>query len=585
MSGIQARLVAGVAAIVVAVILTSGYLAERGLRARETALLSQSLQQRASLVAELVGDVPIRLGSRERLQGLALRAAAAADARVTLVAADGRVVADSGVPIEELDDLENHAARAEVGAALAGVAGSETRRSRTLQRPFLYLGLPAPAGEGAVRLAVDLADVNARIASLRRELLLPAALGLTLAVLLAWGLSRWTLRPLRELGRVVGSIARGEFDQRFSWPSRDEMGRIAEDVNEMGDQLRRRLREVTADKEQLQAVLAGMVEGVLVVDRAGRVVLANPRLRELSGAWGDVVGRPHWEVIRRPEVEEALRRATGSGEPVMLELMLGDRDGQVLEMHAVRFPSRGELRGIVAVFHDVTELRRLEGIRREFVANVSHELKTPLTAIRGFAETLLGEGISEEQRAQYLDVILRHSERLGALIEDVLSLSRVESRKLQLEPDAVDVGRLAATLLRDMKPQLDARKLTAELVESGSGVAWADRRAVEQVLSNLLINAAKYTEPGGRIEVHVGGLAEQLRVEVRDTGMGIPAADLPRIFERFYRVDKARSRDLGGTGLGLAIVKHLVQSLGGEVWVQSEVGEGSTFTFTLPRSA
>jgi len=585
MSGIQARLVAGVAAIVAAVILTSGYLAERGLRERETALLSQSLQQRASLVAELLGEAPIRLDSRERLQRLALRAAAAADARVTLIAADGRVVADSGVPIEELDDLENHAARPEVRAALAGVVGSDTRRSRTLHRPFLYLGLPAPAGEGAVRLAVDLADVNARIASLRRELLLPAVLGLTLAVLLAWGLSRWTLWPLRELGRVVGSIARGEFDQRFSWRSRDEMGRIAEAVNEMGDQLRRRLRDVTADKEQLQAVLAGMVEGVLVVDRAGRVVLANPRLRELFGAWGDVVGRPHWEVIRRPEVEEALRRATGSGEPVMLELMLGDRDGQVLEMHAVRFPSRGELRGIVAVFHDVTELRRLEGIRREFVANVSHELKTPLTAIRGFAETLLGEGISEEQRAQYLDVILRHSERLGALIEDVLSLSRVESRKLQLEADAVDVGRLAATLLRDMKPQLDARKLTAELVESGSGVAWADRHAVEQVLSNLLINAAKYTDPGGRIEVHVGGLLEQLRVEVRDTGMGIPTADLPRIFERFYRVDKARSRDLGGTGLGLSIVKHLVQSLGGEVWVESEVGEGSTFTFTLPRSA
>ena len=583
MIGIQGRLVAGVAAVVVAVILASGYLAERSLRERETSLLTDSLRERASLVAELVGDARIRAGARAELQGRALRAAAAAGARVTLIAPDGLVVADSGVPEGELAALENHAARPEVRAALAGLAGSDSRRSRTLGRPFLYLGLPA-AGGGVVRLAVELDLVEAQVAGLRRALLLPAALGLGLAVLLAGVLSSLALRPVRELRQVVGSLAEGDLDQRLAWRSRDELGQIAEAVNRMAEELRRRLREVTAEKEQLQAVLSSMVEGVLVVDRDSRVVLANPRLRELFGAWGDVIGRPHWEVIRRPEIEEALRRAARSGEPVTLELALTEPDGQVLEMHAGRFPAGGELRGIVAVFHDLTELRRLEGVRREFVANVSHELKTPLTAIRGFAETLLGESLSEEQRGQYLDVILRQSSRLGALIEDVLSLSRVESRKLQLEAGAVDVGRLAATQLRDMKPQLDARQLTAELIEVGSGAAWADRGAVEQVLSNLLDNAAKYTEPGGRIEVRVEDQPDRLRVAVRDSGIGIPASDLPRIFERFYRVDKARSRDLGGTGLGLSIVKHLVQSMGGEVFVESVPDEGSVFTFTLPRS-
>ncbi len=585
MTGIQGRLAAGVAAVVVAVILASGWVAERGLRERETALLADSLRGRAALVVELLDGVPIRMESRSELQPLAVRAAASAGARVTLIDLQGRVVADSGVTPEALEGLGSHDERPEVRAALAGRTGTDTRLSQTLRRPYLYLGLPAPRDAGVVRLALDLDRVEAQVSGLRRELLVAGLLGVPLALALAWGLSALALRPVRELRRVVGSISRGDLDQRLAWRSRDDLGRIAEAVNQMGDQLRRRLREVTAEKEQLQAVLAGMAEGVLVVDRDDRVVLANPRLRELFGAWGEVAGRPHWEVIRRPEIEDAVHLAARSSEPVTLELQLGEPDGQVIEMHAVRFPGQGELRGVVAVFHDLTELRRLEGIRRDFVANVSHELKTPLTAIRGFAETLLAEGLPEAQRVQYLEVILRHAERLGALIEDVLALSRAESRKLQLEPAEVDVSRLAATLLRDLKPRLDAARLSADLVEQGRGVAWADRRSVEQVLTNLLDNAAKYTEAGGHIQVRVLGGPSQVRVEVQDDGMGIPSRDLPRIFERFYRVDKARSRDLGGTGLGLAIVKHLVQSMGGGVFVDSRAGQGSTFSFTLPTHA
>jgi two-component system, OmpR family, phosphate regulon sensor histidine kinase PhoR len=269
-------------------------------------------------------------------------------------------------------------------------------------------------------------------------------------------------------------------------------------------------------------------------------------------------------------------------EAVMRELQLSSGGGRHLEMHAVRFPSQGPLLGTVAVFHDVTEIHRLEGVRRDFVANVSHELRTPLTAIRGFAETLRNNEVPAEQRRQYLDVILRHGERLTALIEDLLELSRIEggTRALALEP--VDAAVLARGLLQDLKPRLDAGRLQGAVRAEPAPPVLADRRALEQVLLNLLDNAIKYSEPGGSIELAVSGSASGVRIDVSDTGIGIPESDRARVFERFYRVEKARSRDLGGTGLGLAIVKHLIQAQDGEVFVTAREGQGTTFTLRLP---
>jgi two-component system phosphate regulon sensor histidine kinase PhoR len=240
--------------------------------------------------------------------------------------------------------------------------------------------------------------------------------------------------------------------------------------------------------------------------------------------------------------------------------------------------------GTVAVFHDVTELRRLESVRRDFVANASHELQTPLTAIRGFAETLVANELSREEVRGQLGVILRNSERLENLIRDMRELSRVESRRVPLQPGEVDVSKLTRALLADMEPRLREHSLEASVSDRGVVAAWADRRAVDQVLSNLLDNALKYTDPGGRINVALEAQPDVVRVSVSDTGIGIPAEHRPRIFERFYRVDTTRSRALGGTGLGLSIVRHLVQAMDGEVYVESEPGQGSAFHFTLPRA-
>ena len=584
---LQTRMIAAMALLVSVVVLASGFLAEQGLRQRETARIAEDLRRQAELVREALHPLEIRLEHRDALQRIAQRMARRAEARVTLMAADGTVVADSGVELDALAAVENHASRPEMVDALAGRAGNATRLSRTLGRRLLYVGVPVrPRGGGTpvgvVRLARDLEAVEAVVGSLRRVLLTAGGLGLLGALILSFGLSELALRPVRQIAEVVSSIAGGDLTRRLPRDTGGEIGRIASSINDVAQQLNDRLQELTEDKERLQAVLSGMVEGVLVVDADDRVVVANPRLRLLFGVTGEVVDRPFWEVVRRPEVEDAITSAREQSEYVVRDIATEAPD-RALQLHAVRFPADGAPAGVVAVFHDVTEVRRLENMRRDFVANVSHELKTPLTAIRGFAETLRGSDVPEPQRDSYLDVIQRHAERLGSLIEDVLSLSRIEGGRMANQPTEVDVARVATSLVRDMAPQFSERGIFVEVHRKGSPVAWADRRSVEQILTNLLDNATKYSEPGGRIDVRVEERGSMLRLEVSDAGLGIPAEDLPRIFERFYRVDKARSRDLGGTGLGLAIVKHLAQSQNGEVAVASVLGEGSTFTVTFPR--
>lgn len=407
--------------------------------------------------------------------------------------------------------------------------------------------------------------------------------GLVLGLVLALGLAQLLAAPLEDLRRFAQALAEGDLARRLRWRGRPGQ-EIASALDTMAEAVSARIALANAEKEQLQAVLAGMVEGVLVVGASGRIVLANPRLRQMFSAWGEVEGRTALEVIRNAGVDAALRAAAASGELVSVEVPVGAADERTILVNAVAFPASGPRLGTVAVFHDVTDLRRLETLRRDFVANVSHELKTPLTAVRGFTETLLSGGVPPADVDKYLGVILKHAERLGNLIDDLLELSRIESRKVPLQHAPVDVGRVAATVMSGMEPLLRSKNLAVKLVqrEDAPAVALADRRAVEQVLTNLLDNAAKYTNPGGHIEVAVGTSGDRVFAHVRDDGIGIPEEDLPRIFERFYRVEKARSRDLGGTGLGLSIVKHLVQAMDGEIFVESEPGRGSTFRFTLP---
>jgi two-component system phosphate regulon sensor histidine kinase PhoR len=579
----QVKLTAAMAAVVVLVVLVWGVLAERGLRRAELERVATSLEERAALVTQLVRGVPFAVEERARLDGIADRAGEAARARVTLIARDGSVLGDSNVPPANLERLANHADRPEVRAALEGRIGSSTRRSATVGRELLYLAAPVAHG-GVARVAVDLSHIDAAVSRLRWELATAGAIGLALALALSWGFSWFTLRPLQEMRRVAASIADGRIDDRLPFGSGDELSDIASAINTMAEQLRLRLDDATREKEQLRAVLEGMVEGVLVVDARRVVLLANSRMRELYEIGGEIVGRPLLESIRDAELDSILDEAAASGETVVRVVSAGRRVPRSLRVQAVRFPSgRGPRVGTVAVFDDITELMRLEEVRRDFVANASHELRTPLAAIRGFSETLLeSDALSPEEQKSYLEIIDRHARRLSNIVHDLLELSTIESRKSELESALVDVGGLAASLVRDSEARFRERGVRVSVHDESTARAWADPGAVDQILTNLVDNAVKYTDPGGRVDVTIEDHANRMRVRVRDSGIGIPQKDLSRIFERFYRVDKARSRALGGTGLGLSIVKHLVQSLGGEIYVESQLGEGSTFTFTLP---
>jgi two-component system phosphate regulon sensor histidine kinase PhoR len=407
------------------------------------------------------------------------------------------------------------------------------------------------------------------------ELLALVAVSAALGLLLA----RLEARGLRRVRAALDAARAGSASDRPLRSERGELGALARSADALAESLRASRGRIAAERERLEAVFDGMVEGVLVLGGDGRVQLANARFRELLDAWGVLPGRSALEATRRADVADVLGRAANSNAALALEIELGG--GRVLEMHARRFPEKGEPLGVVAVFHDVSEIRRLESHRRDFVANVSHELRTPLASIQGFIETLRDDSLDLAQRRQYLTVVARNAERLRALIEDLLELSQIEGRTRPLALEPLDAAAIAGTLVRDMRARIEARGLAVATHGSARPVL-ADRRALEQVLQNLLDNAVKYTEPGGRVEVRVAQADRKVRIEVADTGIGIPESDRMRVFERFYRVDKARSRDLGGTGLGLAIVKHLVQAMDGELYLDSREGGGTTVAVVLP---
>jgi two-component system phosphate regulon sensor histidine kinase PhoR len=586
-SNSQLKLMAALAGLVVFVVAVSGLVAQRGLKSREIERSARSLEARASLVRELISGSDLESGDYPRFDAIADRAGRAAGVRVTLIDASGVVVGDSDVPLDRLAMLENHRDRPEVRAALSGRVGQDERRSETVGRPLLYLAVPLGDGrDGVVRVAMELSDLESALAGLRNVLIVSGSVGLAAALALSYGLAWFTLRPVREIQRLTAAIADGNLDYRISRRSRDELGAISDAIHRMADQLRERLEQSNREKEQLQAVLNSMVEGVLVVDAEMNVVLANERLAALLGVRASAESLTLMEFSRHVDLEAVLRDAAGTDEAVSRLISVTHPRERTLQVHAIRFPIGPVARlGTVAVLHDMTEVAQLERIRREFVANASHELRTPLTAIQGFSETLLySEELRDPACRSYVEIIDRHARRLGRLVADLLQLSESEGREVKLELANVGLVALVDRVVTDLGAVFCEKNIEVKQEAKGDPTVWVDTHAVEQIVRNLLDNACQYTEAGGRVKVCVDCDEQWAYLRVSDTGVGIPESDLGRIFERFYRVDKARSRAAGGTGLGLSIVKHLVQRMDGEISVASTPGRGSTFTLKLPRA-
>ncbi len=507
--------------------------------------------------------------------------------RFTLVLQSGRVVGDSD---EDPALMNNHADRSEVAAALAGGVGRSLRFSHTLSRDMMYLAIPVKRG-GSVPLVIRTAMPVLAINELLHGLYWKMALGALVVLVLMFGINLWLFRhisrPLEELRQGAEMFARGELEHHLPVARSREVGELAEAMNRMSAMLSERIATVTMQRNELEGLLAAMNEGVIVVDRDERVVRINRAAGALFGVRPeDVQGRSIQEVIRNSDLQRFVSSLLVQDAPAEAEVEIHTGETRYLRASGTFLHEQGQ-RAMLIVLNDVTRLRQLENIRREFVSNVSHELKTPITSIKGFVETLIGGAKNDPADLdRFLAIILKHADRLNSIIEDILDLSRIEQegerREVQLER-----RRLRAVLgaaVQACRLKAEARRVTVDMDCPEGLDARLNDHLLEMAVANLLDNAIKYSPEGGRVELAASEDSSGVTIRVSDHGPGIEKQHLSRLFERFYRVDKARSRTLGGTGLGLSIVKHIAQVHQGGVDVESTPGRGSTFCIRLPRA-
>jgi two-component system, OmpR family, phosphate regulon sensor histidine kinase PhoR len=509
--------------------------------------------------------------------------------RLTIISPEGRVLSDSAQEnLEAVKNMENHGTRTEFVKALRAGEGTSQRNSPTLGDAYYYYAIAIKQdGEtlGVVRTALPATVIQEQRSRMRK---LFWSIGLILGVfglVITYWLTGRLISPINVLTDAAEVITAGRYGERIRLNSNDEFGMLARSFERMSSELGSRETLLRESVERQTTVLGGMVEGVIAVDRDQHVLFANVAAGTNLGFMPDrVEGLPLLEVVRSHELREIVRQALASDEMVHGEIAWQTRKKK-LTLHVQATPLAGKpSQGVVLVLHDVTELKRLEGLRQQFVANVSHELKTPLSSIKAYTETLLNGAIEDPLHARhFLSRIDDQATRLHELILDLLSLARIESGQAALEITNVPLKKLVATCLNGQEERAKASSLKIEnLTSDTSLVVRADEEGLQQILGNLIDNAIKYTPAGGAITIRCHEEGNQAVIEVADTGVGIEPEHHSRLFERFYRVDKARSRELGGTGLGLAIVKHLCQAMQGTVSVESEPGKGSVFGVRLP---
>jgi two-component system, OmpR family, phosphate regulon sensor histidine kinase PhoR len=509
---------------------------------------------------------------------------AASGVRVTVITAGGQVLADSQ---SDPQTMENHAGRPEIQDALAKGEGRSIRRSVTVKSNLLYYAVrwsSAGAPPVVLRFALPFQTLDQAIWEFRRRLWLASLVVLLVTGTVSLLISRSFSDRVDRLTEFSRRVAQGDFRPLFADPAGDALDKLAVSLSETAARLDVTIRSLRDERNLSAAILGSMVEGVAVVDAADRVVFSNPGFAEILGLdMPPRIGSALVESVRQTELIEAVHKVLHGEPAVHAEIVTGTVRQRFFAATATAVRG-GEKSGAVLVLHDITELRKLERVRRDFVANVTHEFKTPLTAIQGFAETLLAGALDDPQnRVRFLEIILEHSRRLARLTDDLLKLSKMDADRLEVEIRRLSVSQFVEGCIETtQRPAAEKDlRISVNLEKHIPDIA-ADRRRLAEVLQNLLDNAMQYTPAGGQIMISATADGHEVIFTVSDTGIGIPRADQSRVFERFYRVDVARSREVGGTGLGLSIAKHLVEVHGGRIWVESEVGHGSQFHFTVP---
>jgi len=564
------KLVLVIALVIAAATLTLDVAVSQAWESSLREQIESNLRQKTAMFALRISGSPLNTID---LQQTAQTIAEASGARATVIDSQGRVLADSSAAAEQMD---NHARRPEFQAALAGHPGMAMRRSHTLGVDFLYIAEPVPGG--AVRLAVPLSAIAEADRKMWRSLVYTSALSCLVAILLAGWAARSINARMEKILVFAGKIAEGDFSARLAEDPNDEIGRVASALDATARKLQTSFQQVERSRSELEALLNSMQEPVIALSSDGRALWANRRMEMLTPT-GVRLGQPVVQTVRDPNFLSAIQEA-GQHRKLVTARVNSFVPGRIFAATVAPMPAGG----LVAVLHDLTDAERIETTRRDFIANVSHELRTPLTSIQGYAETLLDGVSGEETQRDFLEIIRKNAWRMARLTEDLLVLARVESgdKKLQLRPVS------AAELLRDASDYFHDHRsepgMRLDVVNEALKMVSADRDAIFQVFSNLIDNAIKYAAQGERILIGAHDVEGFVQFYVRDYGPGIASEHLPRLFERFYRVDKARSRESGGTGLGLAIAKHILLVHGGMITAESELNHGCTFVFSIPEA-
>ncbi|MBI2835713.1 MAG: PAS domain-containing protein [Acidobacteria bacterium] len=580
-AGFRTKLFLGLAGVAAIALLVAAVLISIELRRRTYAAIEESLVVEVRLVAELLAG-RIVAASDADLDEEADRLGRDLGLRITFIARDGRVVGDSGEDGAALAAMENHGRRPEVIAARPAKPGIVRRYSATLGIDMLYVAVPTRHPSVAiVRLAMPLVQIEPQLRAVVSNVLVAFSVALVAAFGFAWAFATTLGRRVEAIAAVARRYNAGDLRRTAYDYGDDELGTVAHALDDSVQQIGRRVAELTRAQAHMQATLTAMTEGVLVVDARGRVVIVNEAASRMLALEPSIVGRSCFEALRHPSVVAEIAEAFQGREPRGVELSLAGASVRSLIARAAPVAAAAG-GGAVLALHDVTDIRRADRMRRDFVANVSHELRTPLTAIRGYIEAARDEAGTPRDREKFLAIIARHATRMERLVNDLLRLARLEAGQESVEIATVEVQPLFDALAADVRPLLDRKQQRLQShIDPAAERIDTDVAKLQDALRNLLENASGYSPDGSTIYLHARARGERMLLTVTDEGAGIPEPHLTRIFERFYRVDRARSRETGGTGLGLFIVKHLVDRLGGRIWAQNHAGGGAVFTISL----
>jgi two-component system, OmpR family, phosphate regulon sensor histidine kinase PhoR len=515
-----------------------------------------------------------------------------ASTRITVILPDGRVAGDSD---ESPQKMDNHADRTEVSEALAGGTGTSQRYSDTLKESRKYVAVPIQQGGkiiGVLRTSVSMNVVDRAVAAIQLRIAMGGCLAAIITAAISLWISRRITRPLEHLRIGAKRFARGNLTHKLPLSGSQEISDLADNLNQMAAELNEKICAVIRQRNEREAILASMIEGVLAVDTQERLIRLNQTAAKLIGVDPSrAQGRMLQEVVRNLDLQQLVANVLATQKPQEDEILLHDNGGGERYLHAhgtILRDAQEKETGALVVLHEVTRLKKLEKVRRDFVANVSHELRTPVTSIKGFVETLLDGAMHNPQELQrFLQIVAAQTDRLNAIIEDLLTLSRIEqeTEKAEIALAQGSIRNVLYTAIEVCQMKASDKNIRVELNCDETLQAPINPPLLEQAIINLIDNAVKYSPPGQTIQISAGSTGEGVVIQVRDHGCGIGREHLSRIFERFYRVDKARSRKLGGTGLGLAIVKHIAQAHGGRASVESTLGEGSVFFLLLPHGS